>query len=740
MAEFTEQEEKDIVIEFEKIFANCKGCQEEENKELLTKAFDLARKAHYGTRRRSGEPYIIHPLQVAQIATTEIGLGTKSAICAILHDVVEDTEYTLEDIRNLFGDKITMIIDGLTKISSANSISLQAENFKKMLLTLSDDVRVILIKLADRLHNMRTLESMPEVKQQIIATETSTIYSPLAHRLGLYGIKTELEDLSLKYQQPKIFEDINNKILASEKQRIHYINKFSLPIINKLVEKNIKFEVTGRPKSVFSIWNKIRTKDVTFEEVYDLFAVRIIFKEEHVEDEKTQCWNIYSLVTDIYQPKPDRLRDWVSTPKENGYEALHTTVMGPEGKWVEVQIRSERMNDIAERGYAAHWKYKGTKDTESELDKWIKKIQGLLENPESDALAFLDEFKMNLYSSEIFVFTPKGELKRLPKHATALDYAYEIHSEVGNRAIGAKINYKLVGLNYKLQSGDQIEILTSEKQKPERDWVDFVITAKAKAKIKDYFKQDRKESIKKGKELLDEKLKELELVANSYVFRKLLKGYNIHSKDELYCKIGIGVIQLAGIKKIIQKKSKNKWIRYWGLQLKKTTTTTKKKTKSEDNKKINKKETLHISDNLTEFEYIIADCCNPIPGDDVIGYINDDYKVEIHNRKCNKAETLMSNFKDKIVSAEWKSHKVFAFLASISLTGIDKKGIIYEISKLISSELNANIRSISIDSSNGVFHGNIDLYIYNTTDLEQLISDLKKIKGIKTVNRTVINS
>ncbi len=741
MPEFTELEEKTIKEEFEKIFTYCKGCQQKNNRKLLEKAFDLAHLAHYGTRRRSGEPYIIHPLQVAQIATEEIGLGTKSAVCAILHDVVEDTEYTLEDIRAQFGDKITNIIDGLTKISSAKSKSLQAENFKKMLLTLSDDVRVILIKLADRLNNMRTLDAMPDVKQQIIATETSMIYSPLAHRLGLYAIKTELEDLSLKYQQPDIYNDINNKILASEKQRIHYINRFSLPIIDKLINSKIKFEITGRPKSVYSIWNKIKSKDVSFEEVYDLFAVRIIFKPKSVEHEKTQCWNIYSIVTDIYQPKPDRLRDWVSTPKANGYEALHTTVMGPDGKWVEVQIRSERMNDIAERGYAAHWKYKGVKDSESELDKWIKKIKELLENPEPDALAFLDEFKMNLYSSEIFVFTPKGELKRLPKNATALDFAYEIHSEVGNKALGAKVNYKLVGLDYTLKSGDQVEILTSNKQKPERNWLNFVTTAKAKSKIKDAFKEDRKESIIKGKKLLDEKLQELKQVPNSLVFRKLLKEYNLHSKDELYCKIGVGVIQLAGIKKIILKKTKNKWIRYWKLQIKKSTSTKKKiKPEDTDNKFIDKKKTLTISDNFNDFEYIIADCCNPIPGDDVIGYINDEDSIEIHSRKCEKAKELMSNYKDKIILTEWKSHKVFAFLASIQLSGIDKKGMVYEISKIISAELKVNMRSFSMESNNGIFKGNIELYVYNTADLDKLISDLKKLKGLKSVIRKGIGN
>ena len=430
------------------------------------------------------------------------------------------------------------------------------------------------------------------------------------------------------------------------------------------------------------------------------------------------------------------MRDWVSTPKANGYEALHTTVMGPEGKWVEVQIRSERMNDIAERGYAAHWKYKGAKDSEGELDKWVKKIKELLENPEPDALAFLDEFKMNLYSSEIFVFTPTGELKRLPKNATALDFAYEIHSEVGDKALGAKVNYKLVGLNYTLKSGDQVEILTSNKQKPEREWLDFVTTAKAKAKIKDAFKEDRKHSIKRGKQLLEEKLQELKQVPNSLVFKKLLKEYNLHSKDELYCKIGVGVIQLAGIKKVVLRKTKNKWIRYWQLQLKRSTTT-KKKSKPEDANinKIDKKKTLTISDNYNEIDYIIADCCNPIPGDDVIGYVNEEGNIEIHSRKCDIAKELMSNYKDKIISAEWKSHKVFAFLASIHLSGVDKKGMVYEISKIISADLKVNMRSFSMESNNGVFKGDIDLYVYNTEDLDKLISDIKKLKGLKSVVR-----
>ena len=737
MADFTAEEEKYINEEFEKVFKYCKGCKIEKNEKLIRKAFDLANKAHYGIRRRSGEPYIHHPIEVAQIVAKEIGLGTKSVVSAILHDVVEDTDYTIEDIERLFGPRISNIIDGLTKISGKfDAESLQAENFRKMLMTLSDDVRVIFVKLADRLHNMRTLGSMPDAKKQKIASETLFIYAPLAHRLGLYSIKTELEDLCLKHQHPDVYEEITSKVKTTEKQRISYINKFTLPVINQLVDAGLEFDITGRPKSVYSIWNKMNAKGVPFEEVFDLFAVRIIFESDDAANEKKQCWNLYSIITDIYQPNPDRLRDWVSTPKANGYEALHTTVMGPDGKWVEIQIRSKRMNDIAERGYAAHWKYKGLSETENELDKWIKEISKLLETPESDALEFLDEFKMNLFSSEIYVFTPKGLLKRVPKGSTALDFAYDIHSHIGNTAIGAKVNFKLVALSHVLKSGDQVEIITSDKQTPNRDWLEFVITAKAKSKLKDVFKSERKNNIEQGKRLLEQKFDNLGIAINSNLFRKLLLGYETKSKDDFYCKIGRGAIDLTDVKKIIGKKSKNKWIRYWQLQVKKTTSTKNKKQIQEKGNTISaKNKKIELTDTLNKTNFKIAKCCNPIPGDDIIGYFDINDEITIHKRKCNEAVKLMSKYGDRIVTPEWKSQKLYSYLVSIRLSGIDKIGIVNRITELISKDLRVNMRAINFNSTDGVFDGKIDLYVYHTYDLNKLVSDLKKIKGVNKTYR-----
>ncbi len=736
---FSKEEKKHIEQEYKSLLKVCIRSKTKESKDLIKKAFDIANEAHNGMRRRSGEPYIIHPIEVAKIVADEIGLGTKSVVAAILHDVVEDTEYTIEDIDKLFGKKIASIIDGLTKISNIfnKEASLQAENFRKMLLTLSDDVRVILIKLADRLHNMRTLESMPQHKQIKIAGETLFLYAPLAHRLGLYAIKTELEDLSLKYEHPNIYNDILQKVKGTEKKRISFINKFSSPIINELTNQKFKFDVTSRSKSIYSIWNKMQNKNVPFEEVYDIFAIRIIFEYKPRLNEKTQCWNIYSVITDIYQPNPDRLRDWVSTPKANGYEALHTTVMGPDGEWVEVQIRSKKMDEIAEKGYAAHWKYKDDDSKESELDKWIKEIRELLKDPESNALEFLDEFKMNLFSSEIFVFTPKGNLQRLPKNSTALDFAYEIHSEIGNYAIGAKVNHKLVALSYKLNSGDQIEIITSNKQNPKKDWLDFVITAKAKTNIKDAFKNERKINIKIGKKTLEKELNKLRLTPNSVTFRKLLTGFNIRSKEELYMKIGSGIFSIEDIKKVIKKKSKSKLIRYWQLQLSKTTSRKKKSDNiiNTGTIRIDKKKPFILTEDVEQDNYMIAKCCNPIPGDDVMGFVNHNNSVIIHKNKCPNAIKISSSFGDRIITAKWTTHKILSFLVRIKLTGIDKIGLVSNVTNVISKELNVNIRSIFFDSSNGVFEGEIDLYVHNTKDLENLIQNIKKIKGVNKVTR-----
>jgi len=737
-------EKENIEKEFEEIVKLCVRCKNEENKELIRKAFDLANEAHREMRRKSGEPYIMHPINVAKIVGGEIGLGTTSVVCALLHDVVEDTDYTLEDIENMFGVKVSQIIDGLTKISDVfdQNSSLQAENFRKMLLTLSDDVRVILIKLADRLHNMRTLDSMPEKKQLKIASETLFLYAPLAHRLGLYAIKTELEDLSLKYQHPGIYNEILQKVTDNERKRIAYINKFSLPIINKLTNQNINYNITGRSKSIYSIWNKMQKKDIPFEEVYDIFAIRVVFEPSENLPEKNQCWDIYSVVTDIYQPNPDRLRDWVSTPKANGYEALHTTVMGPEGKWVEVQIRSKRMDEIAEKGYAAHWKYKGDNNDENQLDTWLKKIRELLENPDSNAMEFIDEFKMNLFSSEIYVFTPKGLLKRLPKNATALDFAFEIHTKIGNKAIGAKVNYKLVPLSYILKSGDQVEILTSEKQQPQREWIEYTTTAKAKAAIKELFKKERKDEIIIGKQYLDNKLEQLNISQTSMLFKKLLEHFDVPNREELYSQIGRGLIPLDNIKKIVEKRNKNKWIRYWQLQLTKTTgKIIKKSTKEEDttienidNEEKDKIKKITTNENAG-LNFTAAKCCNPIPGDDIVGYLNPNEDIIVHKRNCPNAIKLMSSFGERIITANWKAHKILSFITRVKITGIDQIGIVHNITTIISKDLDANIQSLHFESNEGIFKGYIDLYVHNTYDLDNLISTIKKVKGVRTVSR-----
>ncbi|MBN2520187.1 MAG: bifunctional (p)ppGpp synthetase/guanosine-3',5'-bis(diphosphate) 3'-pyrophosphohydrolase [Bacteroidales bacterium] len=744
MEVFTETERKNINEQFEDLLANCPRCKRKEDRELIIKAYKIAYDAHKDMRRASGEPYILHPIAVAKIASNEIGLGVKSIICALLHDIVEDTDYTLKDIENNFGKKIASIIDGLTKISGVfdNKSSLQAENFRKMLLTLSDDVRVILLKLADRLHNMRTLEALPHHKQYKIAGETLYLYAPLAHRLGLNAIKTELEDLSLKYQHPKIYAELEKKIKDSEEKRMQIINRFSLPIIEILSNNNFTFDISGRTKSIYSIWNKMHSKGIAYDEIYDILAIRIIFKPKPRIPEKIQCWNIYSLITDKYTPKPERIRDWVSHPKVNGYEALHVTVMGPYGKWIEVQIRSERMNEIAERGFAAHWKYKGEKSSESELDKWIKTIREHLENPNSDALQFLDDFKLNLFAQEIMVFTPKGQLITLPKDSTTLDFAYEIHSEIGNKAIGAKVNHKLVPLNYKLSSGDQVEIITSDKQKTQHEWLDYVTTAKAKSSINNAFKSEYKDRILRGQKLLEKKLKEMELYPSSSIFKKMFDGYKVANKDELYSKIGSNIITLENIDKILQKKSQSKWIKYWKIQFNRSTTKiedqnikTKKLKKKEKSPLIIKDEIDTDNENL---KYQIAKCCNPIPGDDVVGFKSQDDLIIIHQNTCSEAIKLMSSHGEDIVSATWTSHRILSFLIRLRVKGIDRDGIYFDLANIISKDLNISIRSIFLDSNNGIFEGTIDLYVHNKDDLIDIISKIETIKGIENVVREEI--
>ena len=736
---FDEEDKILIQTEYDSLVNNLLRCNKPGDRELIDKAFKIANEAHWNMRRKSGDPYIIHPISVAKIVNQEIGLGAKSIAVALLHDVVEDTEYSLEDVEKEFGPKIASLIDGLTKISGTynkeNSSSLQAENFRKMLLTLSDDLRVILIKIADRLHNMRTLDSMPEHKKMKVAGETIFLYAPLAHRLGLYAIKSELEDLSFKFRQPQIYGEITAKLKHTEKKNISLINKFSLPIIDKLTEAGLIFDISGRPKSIFSIWKKMQAKNVPFEEIYDVLAVRIVFEPIAGIPEKTQCWNIYSIITDSYLPKPDRLRDWVSRPKPNGYEALHVTVMGPEGQWVEIQIRSKRMDEIAERGYASHWKYKGDEAQESELDKWIKKIRIMLENPREDPIEFLDEFKMNLFSSEIMVFTPKGFLVSLPKGASALDFAYEIHTHIGNNAIGAKINYKLNPINSILMSGDQVEIITSEIAKPEKEWLSFVRTSKAKDAIKNALRIESKDSIQTGIEILDNKLKEIGLTLSAEILKNLLLSYEVENKDDLYSGIGSGRIHLENLKKLVKKSPTKNVIKYWELKL--IGSKKEKKDAVVSPEKIDKSVPFLLRENVDNAEqsYEIAKCCNPIPGDEVTGYHSPEGAIVIHKPKCPVAIRIMSNEGNRIIAVKWAIHKLVSFLARISMTGIDRIGLVNDITNIISAELKVNMTKINISVKNGIFDGTIDLYVHHTKDLNNLILKISNISGIENVKR-----
>lgn len=733
MAPHTKLEERLINEAYDDMIKSSVHHLSDENLALIKKAFDFANSAHAGVRRKSGEPYILHPLAVATIVTREIGLGTKAIVSSILHDVVEDTDYTLEDIENLFGAKIASIVDGLTKLEGEFDFK-QAANFRKMLLTLSDDVRVILIKIADRLHNMRTLDSMAPNKQLKISGETLYIYAPLAHRLGLYAIKTELEDLSLKYKYPEQYNEIALQLRDKEEHRKYLVEQFITPIKAKLEEENLEVNIKGRQKSIYSIWEKMQVKKVSFDEVYDLLAIRIVFKTGQQMDERRKCWEIFSIITAIYNYKQDRIRDWVTTPKANGYEALHVTVMGPEGKWVEVQIRSERMDEIAERGFAAHWKYKESgASNENELDKWIERIKETLQNPESDVLEFLDDFKLNLFSSEIIVFTPKGEMKTLPKKSTVLDFAYEIHTDLGNKCIGAKINHQLVPISHELKSGDQIEILTSEKQKPQAHWFKIAYTAKAKQKIKDMFKLEHKKHINTGKKLIEEELKKIDRHPSNETINLLLTHFNLESKMQMYAQVGLGLIDLQEIDELFKpQKGENKLVKYWRLSLGR-----KKKPQANENEaqKIDRKKTFILSEENIEKNFYLAKCCNPIPGDDVIGYINDDNKIIIHKKSCPETVDLVTSEGDRIISAKWKQFKMLSYLTHITIKGFDRIGIVTEITGIISKENNINMRTVRFDTHDGVFTGNLDLYVHNTKDVESIIVQLRKVKGIESVER-----
>ena len=722
-----EKENKEILNKYRKLLRACSEKIDPTGKKEIRKAFNLAVDAHKNMRRKSGEPFIYHPLAVAHIAAKEVGLGKTSIICALLHDVVEDTDYTLDDINNVFGKKTTKIIDGLTKIQEVfdKNVSLQAENFRKMLLTLSDDVRVILIKLCDRLHNMRTLDSMPKAKQLKIASETLYLYAPLAHRLGLYPMKTELEDLGLKFTKSEVYKAIAEKLQETKEERRKYILKFSKPIKLKLNEQNINFSIKGRPKSIFSIRNKIVNKGVDFDNVFDKFAVRIVV-DTTLEKEKSDCWKIYSIVTDFYKPNPDRLRDWISTPKENGYESLHTTVMGEDGKWVEVQIRSKRMDEIAEKGYAAHWKYKQQGSKENSLDNWIEKIRELLENPESNAIDFIDDFKMNLYSGEIYIFTPNGDLKTLPKGATALDFAFEIHTDIGIRCMGVKVNGKLVSLSHKLNSGDQVEVITSSKQRASNDWLRFVKTSRAKSKIKSALKEDKKKIAIIGKEIAERKLKHLKLKLSDKIETELIKHFKSGDSLELYFRFGTGAIANTEIKNFVNLKNRG-----WYQTIKNKIYGPPVPKFPKDSEKI-----IVFNEEDELLDYKLAKCCNPIPGDHIFGFLTVIEGIKVHRSDCPNAIQMRSNFSYRILPGKWVNKQEIDFVATINLKGIDRLGLMNKVTQIISNQMNVNIKSMNITTEDGLFEGIITLKVHNVAFLKELTKKLEKVESITSITRT----
>ena len=708
--------------------------------EIITKAFNFANQAHKGIKRRSGEPYIMHPIAVASIVCNEIGLGSTSICAALLHDVVEDTDYTVEDIENIFGPKIAQIVDGLTKISGGifgDRASAQAENFKKLLLTMSNDIRVILIKIADRLHNMRTLGSMLPNKQYKIAGETLYIYAPLANRLGLYKIKTELENLSFKYEHPEEYAEIEEKLNATAAERDKVFNDFTAPIRTQLDKMGLKYRILARVKSIYSIWNKMQTKHVPFEEIFDLLAVRIIFEPRNIEEELNDCFDIYVSISKIYKPHPDRLRDWVSHPKANGYQALHVTLMGNNGQWIEVQIRSERMNDVAEQGFAAHWKYKegGGSEDEGELEKWLKTIKEILDDPQPDAIDVLDTIKLNLFASEIFVFTPKGELKTMPQNSTALDFAFSLHTDIGSHCIGAKVNHKLVPLSHKLQSGDQVEILTSKSQRVQPQWEVFATTARARAKIAAILRKERKANQKIGEEILNEFLKKEEIRPEEIVIEKLRKLHNAKNEEELLAAIGSKTIILGEAdKNELKEKQTSNWKKYLTFSFGNNKEKQEEK-EPQEKEKINPKQVLKLTEESLQKKYIMAECCHPIPGDDVLGYVDENDRIIIHKRQCPVAAKLKSSYGNRILATEWDTHKELSFLVYIYIKGIDSMGLLNEVTQVISRQLNVNIRKLTIETEDGIFEGKIQLWVHDVDDVKTICNNLKKIQNIKQVSR-----
>ncbi len=700
-----------------------------QERKLIREAFELATESHKDMRRKSGEPYVLHPIAVAKIVAEEMGLDATSVICALLHDTVEDTEVTLEEIERTFNKEIAKIVDGLTKIAGVFDLnsSIQAENFRKLLLTLNDDIRVILIKLADRLHNMRTLDSLRRDKQLKIASETSYLYAPLAHRMGLYAIKTELEDLSLKYTEPDLYRDIAQKLQEKKKERTKFIHDFIKPLKEELEKRGFHFDIYGRPKSIYSIYNKIKHKGVPFEEIYDLFAIRIILKSDP-DKEKSDCWGVYSAITDIYHPNPDRLRDWLSNPKTNGYEALHTTVMSTSGKWVEIQIRTERMHEIAEKGFAAHWKYKEG-NSDNAMDEWLEKIRGVLSNTDVSALDVVNDFKHELFSEEIFVFTPKGDLRRLRKGATALDFAFEIHSGIGKKCIGAKVNTKLLPLSHVLKNGDQVEILTSNKQTPNEDWLSFVVTAKARSVIKQSLKDEKKKIAADGKEALERKLKSLKIEVSESNILLLMNYYKMISPLDLYFNIANKKVDLSAFNKFEVVGGK--------IKLPKPVLSQPSQNMDEVVKQTLQKnaELLIMGENSDKIDYKFAPCCNPIPGDDVFGFLTINDGIKIHRTNCPNAVQMMSKYAYRIIKTKWTKQHEIAFLTGIKLTGLDDVGLVNKITNIITGEMNLNMRSISFDSNDGVFEGRIMIYVHDTKELEVLIERLTGLDGILEVER-----
>lgn len=710
--------------------------------EIISKAFNFAKQAHKGVKRRSGEPYIMHPLAVAQIVCTEIGLGSTSICAALLHDVVEDTDYTVEDIENLFGPKIAQIVDGLTKISGGifgDRASAQAENFKKLLLTMNDDIRVILIKIADRLHNMRTLGSMLPNKQYKIAGETLYIYAPLANRLGLNKIKTELEDLSFRYEHPEEYAQIEAKLKETQAERDEVFREFTAPIRAQLDQMGLNYQILARVKSPYSIWNKMQTKHITFEEIYDILAVRIIFTPKNPETELNDCFNIYVSISKIYKPHPDRLRDWVSHPKANGYQALHVTLMSNKGQWIEVQIRSERMNEVAEQGFAAHWKYKeGGSEDDGELEKWLRTIKEILDDPQPDAMDFLDTIKLNLFASEIFVFTPKGDIKTMPQNSTALDFAFSIHTFLGSHCIGAKVNHKLVPLSHKLQSGDQVEILTSKSQHVQPSWINFATTAKAKAKIQAILKREQRSMQQAGEEKVKDFFAQEKLELNPENLQKLCRLHQLPSTDQLYAAVGVQTLVLGEADKneLKDKPTPSNWKKYisfafGGSKLNKEKTPEEKKPSAP----INSKEILKLTPEAIQKNYILAECCKPIPGDDVLGYIDNDNRIIIHKRQCPLATKLKSSYGNRLLAVQWETGKTLYFPVNIYIKGIDHIGLLNKVTQVISQQLNVNIRKLHIESNDGIFEGRFQLNVHDVEDVRIINANLRKIDEIKTVTR-----